>query len=1738
MQLKYAKNIQAAVDGMQKISALAWSPNGKKMAISTADRIIHLYDENGEKKDKFPTKASEKGQKSYVIRGMEFSPDSMKIAIAQSDNIVFIYKLGTEWGERKSICNKFPVSSSVTCLTWPKDRHGELVFGLAEGKVRVGILRSNNSKVLYSTESYVVSVASSRDGQFVCSGHLDGSIYAFNLESQSGSKIVTYTSVPYALGWGENIVAAGSDAKVAFFDFRGNLIQKFDYTNDDKIKDFTLACFNPGGETLVLGNFNRFYIYTYNSRRTQWEELGVKHIDNYYSVTALCWKNDGSKLVTGSLCGSVDVFDASMKKVKYKGKFEFNYVAPNQVIVKALADGSRSVVKSKIAPEITKINIFQDRYVVAHTIGSLLLGDLSTNRISEIQWRGSGNEKFDFSNPNVCMIFNAGELLILEYGNDEILGTCRTEHMRSNLLSARISYQGKDENATSTKMIAYLLDLQTILIQDLSTNSYAGQINHDAKIDFVELNSHANKLLFRDKRRQLYLYNIKTQSKNTLLNYCNYAQWVPDSEVVVAQNRSNLCVWYSIENPDKVTIYNIKGDVESIERVQGKTEVVVNDGSNPVSYTLDEPLIEFGFAIESGDLERAAEILDPLEMNPETEANWKVLAKIAVEHQNIVVAERCYSAMGDIPKARYLHNINKLAQQYHAETGKNGVEYYKVQAKLAVLEKQFYKAEQVYLEHNEIEEAMEMYQEVHKWDESIRIAVKKNHPDVRDYKANYFQWLMDTNQEEKAAEVKENEGDYVEAIKLYLKANLPARAATVVSNYQVNYGKDLLERIATTLASSQMFEKAGEFYEKMDQLQAALDMYCKGHAYGRAVELSRRAAPSLVVRLQEQWGDWLVSQRQTENAINHYIEAAANQKAIEAAISARQWGKAVQLLQNQSTEVARPFYKQIAQHYADVRQLDLAEKYFLKAGAPKDVFEIYIRANKWDQAFRVARDNFPDNDIVKLYVQQAQMFEGQGSYKEAEKLYMTVEEPDLAINMYKKAAQWDHMVRLVSKHKKNLLKDTHLFIAQKLEREGNHKQAESHYIESGAWHGAVQMYQNAGNWEEAIRVCKVNGTDKETCELAKKWAESLGPEVGMRMLLKLNLVDAVIDFLTDNKDFNEAFKMAQNNAKHKVSDVHLKYAMYLEDENRYKEAEEHFIKAGRPNEAVHMYEVQKDFHSALQVARQYDPQSVPAIFTKQGEFFIERRDYQKAEQCFIQGRKPERAIRMYTDIDQYPEAIRVAKKHAPNLVGEINEAMVRGGRGGGGGGVGIENMSGEEILRAAKMFEEARDWTRAIDTYLEVRKEHFPDADILEGAWQKAATIAHAYDKERYLDIINIICKRLRDIKRFASAGEYYESVGAVDEAVGCYLAGNFFDKAKECVQQVRSPQDAARLNDLISKAYKVHLKNAGEAESLIDQGETDSGLMMLVQKGEWGKALDFAAQKGGKVLSQYLTEYAKMRMKEGKFGEAIAAFAKYGLPAQSTHFPLYKTLAMEIFADCDQREVAHLRQALFPLLEKMEQSGEASTPAGRELAKYLFVAHLLCLKDVFERKKLTNLYTKTSISLLRYCDLIRMDKLYLEAGKACQRNGQDEAAFVFLNRYLDVYDVIEDSETSNIDNTDFANTDIPSPYDVPLPDKNLISENEKEKIKDWILQKSMSLTGGKAHLPTRTCGKCGKPIWEAAITCPMCKTVSEACVITGYPLTKDNSFRDESGKGARKDAWSEYNQNFPYFPWTEQLPN
>jgi len=108
------------------------------------------------------------------------------------------------------------------------------------------------------------------------------------------------------------------------------------------------------------------------------------------------------------------------------------------------------------------------------------------------------------------------------------------------------------------------------------------------------------------------------------------------------------------------------------------------------------------------------------------------------------------------------------------------------------------------------------------------------------------------------------------------------------------------------------------------------------------------------------------------------------------------------------------------------------------------------------------------------------------------------------------------------------------------------------------------MYRARDMWEEALRVAKANGSSKELGEIAIKVAENMGQEKGTNFLIKNGLIEAAVDFEANSERFEEAFKLAENHAKYKLPEVHLKYALHLEDENRFKEAEEEFIKANKP----------------------------------------------------------------------------------------------------------------------------------------------------------------------------------------------------------------------------------------------------------------------------------------------------------------------------------------------------------------------------------------------------------------------------------------------------------------------------------------------------------------------------------------------------------------------------------------------
>nr|XP_015199735.1 PREDICTED: intraflagellar transport protein 172 homolog [Lepisosteus oculatus] len=1698
MQLKHLKTLLTPQDGAAKVTCMAWAPNNGKFAVCTVDRVVLLYDEQGERRDKFSTKPADSkyGKKSYAVKSMAFSPDSTKIAIGQTDNIIYVYKIGEEWGEKKVICNKFVQTSAVTCLLWPAEH--AIIFGLAEGKVRLANTKTNKSSTVYGTDSYAVSLTTNVSGKGILSGHADGTVvrYFFDDEGsgESQGKLLTHSCPPYALAWGANsILVAGCDKKIVAYGKEGSVIQTFDYSRDHSEKEFTVAATSPSGQSVVIGSYDRLRVFNWSPRRSAWEEASPKEIPNLYTVTALAWKRDGSRLCAGTLCGGVEQFDCCLRRSIYKNKFEMTYVGLSQVIVKNLSTGTRVVLKSHYGYEVDEVKIMgKDRYLVAHTSDTLLLGDLGSNKLSEVR--------------NACLEYTIWKKVVHDIGCIEFFHTEVTSV--KFIVIVRLN-ERKQRGIEDNKKLAYLIDIKTIAIVDLIGGFNIGTISHDTKIDWLELNETGHQLLFRDKKLQLQLYDIENSVKTTVLSFCSYVQWVPGSDVIVAQNRGNLCVWYNIDSPERVTMFPLKGDIIDLERSNGKTEVIVTEGVNTVSYTLDEGLIEFGTAIDDGDFYRASAFLETLEMSTETEAMWKTLSKLSLEAKQLHIAERCFAALGDVSKARFLNETNKLADRIAKEYGGDGTEYYQVKARLAMLEKNYKLAEMYYLEQNAIDEVMEMYQELHMWDDCIAVAEAKGHPELDNLRRSYYQWLMETNQDEKAGEVKEGEGDYSSAINLYLKAGLPAKAARLaMSQDELIANSDVVNRIASALIKGEFYERAGDLFEKIRNYQRALDCYRKGFAFRKAVELARFAFPADVVKLEEAWGDYLVQQKQMDAAINHYIEAGCSSKAIEAAIGARQWKKAVNILELQDDKSSMKYYLKIAQHYSSIQEYEVAERFYIKGGHIKDAIDMYTQAGQWEQAHKLAVKCMTQEDVSALYISRAQELEKQGKYKDAERLFATVDEPDLAITMYKKNKMYDDMIRLVAKHHRDLLTETHLHLAKELEGESRFQEAEYHFLEAKEWKAAVNMYRVNDMWDEAYRVAKAHGGANAHKQVAYLWAKSLGGEAAVKLLNKFGLLDTAIDFAADNCSFDFAFELARLSMKHKIPDIHLKNAMFLEDEGRFTEAETEFIKAGKPKEAVLMYVHNQDWNSAQRVAEAHDPDSVGDVLVGQAKFAFDQKEYQKAEAFLLRAQRPEIAIKYYKDAEMWSDAMRICKEYVPNKLELLQEeyekeAVKKGSRG-------VEGM-----VEQAREWEQSGEYARAVECYLKVKDTN--NTPLLEKCWMKAAELAIKFlTQEKAMDVIHMVGPRLVQIRKYSAAAELYLNIDLIKEAIDAFIEGEEWNKAKRVAKELDP-----RYEDYVDQKYKEHLKNQGKVDSLVGV-DVMAALDMYAERGQWEKCIQTASKQNFKVLHKYVALYATHLIKEGHSEKVLSLYVQHGAPANPQNFNIYKRMFLDLLnmVGTDSAEAyrmwADLRDMMFILCENMVKSAEANSPAHEEFEQMLLIAHYYATRSAAKGvDQLNTVAAKLSISLLRHTELIPADKAFYEAGLAAKEVNWENMAFIFLNRFLDLSDGIDEGNLDALDHTDFQDTDIP--FEVPLPEKQHVTEDKREEIRDWVLTVSMDQRVEQV-LP-----KDERDTYEASLIAVNTGIHSLPCLITGYPVLRNKIEFKRPGKAANKDYWNKF---------------
>lgn len=229
---------------------------------------------------------------------------------------------------------------------------------------------------------------------------------------------------------------------------------------------------------------------------------------------------------------------------------------------------------------------------------------------------------------------------------------------------------------------------------------------------------------------------------------------------------------------------------------------------------------------------------------------------------------------------------------------------------------------------------------------------------------------------------------------------------------------------------------------------------------------------------------------------------------------------------------------------------------------------------------------------------------------DAEKIYLMLGEVDRAIDMYKEAAHYDDMVRLIRVHHPDLVENSLIMLSAELEARGQLEQAERYLLmasEGAEWKNVVRMYRNANRWPGAYRVCVshepatlAGDQTPVRVQVAYWWSKSLGSiDEALRLLTKSidgapAILQAVLNYAIECKNFEYALALAKSNdykqleggerASQLARIILVKYANWLEQQGQLAQAERFLVDAGQLDDAIDMYMENGRFGEALATA--------------------------------------------------------------------------------------------------------------------------------------------------------------------------------------------------------------------------------------------------------------------------------------------------------------------------------------------------------------------------------------------------------------------------------------------------------------------------------------------------------------------------------------------------------------------------
>lgn len=763
--------------------------------------------------------------------------------------------------------------------------------------------------------------------------------------------------------------------------------------------------------------------------------------------------------------------------------------------------------------------------------------------------------------------------------------------------NVRIDYELLEER------LAYVYDSTNIIVINLKNETKVFSKNHSDKVIWLELSCTNKQLVFRDLQNKLYLANIaqteiidnsnerqsqsQKQQVKLLLEDCIFAKWLFESNILIAQSKFNIFIWFDIDSNNKSFIidsrsFNINNsspliDLSCLNKTKTTTKIecpvkrsyptIIKTTcdqlilSNNYPIQLDRTKVKFYTEILSQRLDKAYEVLEREQDFKKTISLFHKLGWLSIEQGDCNIALKVFKHLNHKGMVNYLEKCNQVSEEK--------------EWRLAMLRGDWNLFESLV----DSSQVIATYKRLNKWSRAIDYLNKCQQFRQRDLvEQEYKDWLVNRGQYKRAAEIEVKTGDLLSALELLIDNKAIEDATELfISEQKVSLAKsklqtqteikllELAKKLKVQLIELGNYSKAALLCDKLlSETEESIKLYLQHKDYLAAMDLAESSkVPAIKQQLssiQLAFGDHLIEQfkasrlskRKALPAIDYYKASGNLSKALRASIELGEFYKAYEILKELSSMGTQiEFFGYLSECSLKVGDYLLSSKspddnnqkmaieVYLIGKQHEKVIDLHIREGNYKEAFDLSLKfkNFDSKEnTIEEFSKLAHRKYTQGQTEEAKSIYLMLDKPDKAIEILKEAKMFDEMLELIEQYHQDSLESNLLLLARQFESEGKFKDAEKYLLRASQseWVNVVRMYRLNGKWDEAFRVAKRfcnSDRDPLLVQLAYWWSKSIYQDhqtttnEAYLLLKELNLFNSVIEFCCENKNFQFAIDM-------------------------------------------------------------------------------------------------------------------------------------------------------------------------------------------------------------------------------------------------------------------------------------------------------------------------------------------------------------------------------------------------------------------------------------------------------------------------------------------------------------------------------------------------------------------------------------------------------------------------------------